>query len=220
MYLKKNTFILALFTILILSICIIFLLLKKKTESFLNITAKYFKTGTNGVFGNIALVGNGPLSETQRKEINTKNFNFVLRFNDMKNYRNGDRVDVLVCREWEDTHKYAKSNHCLKCKKMLVGVHAREDLRANGADMYIETKKKHYFELFNRPENVNLNQQPSTGAIVISEIQNNSKVKKIDVYGMNFNFKSIYHKKNEGSIIRKYCEKCIFHETPSSSYLP
>lgn len=222
MYLKKKKILLiAIFTILLLSLCITLIIIKKKTESFLNINTKQSNIGfTNVLHGNVALVGNGPVSEEQRKEINTKNFDFVLRFNDMKNYRVGDRVDVLVCREIENTHEYNNSNHCNKCKKMLVGMHAKEDLDRNGANMYIETKKMHYFELFNRKENFFLNQQPSTGAIVISEIQTNSKVKKIDVYGMNFNHISPVHNKNEGNIIRKYCEKCRFHKTPSKTYLP
>ena len=46
----------------------------------------------------IAIVGNGPLSEEQRQQINSGKFTCVIRFNDLKNKKTDDRMDIHIVR--------------------------------------------------------------------------------------------------------------------------
>lgn len=49
--------------------------------------------------GNIAVVGNGPLSEDDRARINGSGYDCVVRFNDRKNLREGEPTTVHVVRD-------------------------------------------------------------------------------------------------------------------------
>lgn len=47
----------------------------------------------------VALVGNGPLSELERKTIN-RDFDVVVRFNNMRNFREGEKT-IILCTKAE-----------------------------------------------------------------------------------------------------------------------
>ena len=47
--------------------------------------------------GTVAVVGNGPISEEDRKNINK--FDTIIRFNDMKNKNAGEKTSIQVVRQ-------------------------------------------------------------------------------------------------------------------------
>ena len=59
---------------------------------------------------------------------------------------------------------------------------------------------------------------PSTGGIVLSELFKYKFIKKIHVFGMNFNGNDGHLDFLNPHIVKNYCTKCIFHQTSDSSY--
>ena len=166
---------------------------------------------------NVCVVGNGPLTDAQRHDINA--CEVVYRFNDLKNWNEGERIDFHVQREWEGTRKYAGEGMAPHARRCLVGEHAAED--ATSKDMALTTRGLREFPVFDtcRPDN-DVSRNPSTGSILLSTLEDDASVSKIDVYGMNWTFsKSQGHTAQEGALVGECCSKCNVHETARSTYI-
>jgi hypothetical protein len=168
--------------------------------------------------GKVCVVGNGPLSDAQRKDIRSE-CTRVYRFNDLKNFREGDPIDVHVCREWEGSRNYAGMNMSRADKLLLVGKHAAQDATP-GAD-YVATNGLRALPVFDACGRNNLaNRNPSTGTIILSKLQQDPAVSKIDVYGMNWAFsKEQGHARDEATLVKKCCTKCTVHASPTAKYV-
>ena len=61
---------------------------------------------------------------------------------------------------------------------------------------------------------------PSSGAVILSHLDESSSIRDIDVYGMNFTFKGgeHYHMDfQDPSVVPDTCRKCTFYKPPASS---
>ena len=167
----------------------------------------------------VCVVGNGPLTPAERREINAS-CEVVYRFNDLKNWETSDRVDVHVQREWEGTHKYAGEGMAPCAQALLVGIHASQDAGQKGA-MALPTRGLRAYDVFGtcKPHNP-VSRNPSTGSILLSELQADQSVSGIDVYGMNWSFsKQQGHSMQEGDLVDACCTKCKIHRTSRSTYV-
>lgn len=165
------------------------------------------------------VVGNGPLSDSDRERIS--NCDTVIRFNDMKNRVGDERVDVHVQREWEDTRSYAGSDISTGARKWLVGMHAALDV--TGSSMAIPLRGKHGFQPFPTcsQRSAAVDRHPSTGTIVLSALELDPSVERVDVFGMNWKFKKGQdHDGGEGTLVQNCCTKCNIHKTFSPNYQP
>jgi len=62
---------------------------------------------------------------------------------------------------------------------------------------------------------------PSTGMIVLSLLDTDPDVSRIDVYAMNFQFQyGLAHSAHEKDVATMCCKKCHFHKTWSTFYFP
>ena len=160
------------------------------------------------------VVGNGPLSDNDRRNIS--HCETVVRFNDLRNMQRGERVDVHVIREWKDTDVYAGSffDGCFNTSVVCIGKRACKQKRN------ILTTGVYRRDVFRNctQHSVDVNKHPSTGTIYLSWLQEHANVKRIDVFGMNWNMPLFQHSANEASIVHACCSKCVIHPTPSSSY--
>jgi hypothetical protein len=188
-----------------------------------NIIAPFLKAKAKSrAYGKVCLVGNGPISEENRRFIASDECDTVVRFNDMKNRAWNERVDVHVQREWGDTHGYSGSDITTGAHKYLVGMHAAAD--AAGSDTAISTRGEHGFQSFpmcSKRSN-DVDKHPSTGTIVLSVLEFDPNVERMDVFGMNWKFEkqSGHVAVGEGTLVQNCCTKCIFHQTPTQTYLP
>ena len=179
----------------------------------------------------VAVVGNGHLSEADRDHIrNTSNHTFdrIIRFNDMNSWQYGEVVDIRVTRipsgfspifpyhateEWYVTvdpglvpHDAARiivvyersreQENTLRDRRMFpacgaCGVHCLHSWASMG---------------------------PSTGAAVIDTFEQDDDVKRIDVFGMNWNGNLPHNDFLDRTIVERCCAKCTVHPTPDSTY--
>lgn len=186
----------------------------------------------------IALVGNGGISEEQRKLI-AKDYDHVVRFNDMKNLRDGDRTTLHVCRYRLDCWDAPYSG--LSCYRRAVpllliggedehghcpdlndryGVHPCPDGRRYDVAATLKRKTR---VLPSIPEAASANEAtygPSTGLYVIALFHAMAEVAEIHTFGMNFQFYEKSHSRHEGRLVDLYCKKVTVHKTPTSEYEP
>ena len=184
--------------------------------------------------GRVAVVGNGQLSEDDRKAINT--FDCVVRFNDMKNKRPEERCDVQVIRYAH--HKFpgahlnngqpilpvVTSNRMLK-NDALIGKHILPPLHVYEKLHRRHNELKNDARLFDTCDSCGdkcshkkAHAGPSTGASVISFLENSPVVTSIDTFGMNWNGGTHHVDFKHPDIIEECCTKCVIHPTPSQSY--
>ena len=277
MYLKKNILLIAIFTILLLSLCIILIIIKKKTESFLNINTKQsnlrFISGPhrNGPFSErqkrditnnrinlkslktfcdnkfqttlsskVAVVGNGPLYNKDIAKI--LKCDLIIQFNHAVHYHKINRCDILAVRPREEnTDKLFMVNNTLKTikeetyilpititndniklfkkskNKLLKPILVYEYINKKNSELSGNTslfnlKKEKY-------QQKNALYGPSSGAVLISEIDKIKSIDEIYIFGMNFKGGSTYHLDFKYPfLVKKHCQKCIFHPTPNQEY--
>lgn len=173
-------------------------------------------------YGKVCIVGNGPISEENRRFIASRECDTVVRFNDMKNRTGNERVDVHVQREWKDTQEYAGSDIAAGAPKYLVGMHAAVD--AVGSDTAIPTRGMYGFQSFPTCSKRSgaVDKHPSTGTIVLSVLELDPSVERMDVFGMNWKFEKEqgHDGVGEGTLVQNCCTKCNFHPTPTQTYMP
>ena len=181
----------------------------------------------------VAVVGNGPISEEDRSNINKANC--VLRFNDLKNYRKGERFDVHATRHmngfWSGMHLFhhapyvlpiAMTSSAVKKSKRLAGRKKLPTILVYENNKKVElsptSKIFKHSACGDECRHSTADWGPSSGAAVIDMLENLETVKKIEVYGMNWNGNKNHIDFKDPYIISKYCSKCKLHPTSNNSY--
>jgi len=150
----------------------------------------------------VCVVGNGPLTEDQRVEI--ADCSRIVRFNDMKNKRPEDRVDVHVKR-LQDSMQVCSGESCNE-----------RALKGQGYSLFPSCSVREDI-----PELAKMELRPTTGTMFLSDLQEaDPDVDDIRIYGMNWNMTDTVHSRNEGLLIEKCCTKCKVSPTPTKNYLP
>ena len=183
--------------------------------------------------GNIAVIGNGPINDSQRKMIN--NHDCIIRFNDQKNKLYDERTDLLVLRNntldlgTADVNVLPVIPFCqkyllnqLQYKKMLPPTYVYEDVCEDHPDATEMRKKKIYPNCFKEARHGDSPIGPSTGTALLSTLQDDENVKSINVFGMNFNgelINSFHVDFIDINLSNICCTKCIFHETVNNEYI-
>ena len=187
--------------------------------------------------GEICLIGNGQLTETQQKE--TENCKKTVCFNDAKNRLPDARCDVHVLRQnrllyFTEPDQYPVSKHDGMSSVFLVGDNAD---RTSVLSEFVERRipyqsfydtSEHRVEVFQgcntsylgEHTRNNIADAPSLGLIAISEFQKMPDVKHIHLYGFNFAFTDSSHSSKEADLVEECCDKCILHNVSSNRYLP
>lgn len=196
----------------------------------------------------VTVVGNGPLSDEDRKQINESGC--VIRFNDMKNFVEGDKGHLWALRD--QTLRYAqkgkkgkigdclhynfKKSTCYPTMPVLPVVSAKTSL-TNLAKMDNVTEPIFIHQKRLKQNNIiedavlfegcseslrhsDARSGPSTGGAVIDFLQKLDVVEKINVYGMNWNGGLHHIDFANPDVVKKCCTKCDIHDTSTETYFP
>lgn len=185
--------------------------------------------------GSVAVVGNGPLSNEDRYNISKADC--VIRFNDLKNFKRGERCDIHAIRY--TLGRYPGINLSPKHAKILpvspnnFSVFNSRDLcNVEGLPpllIYDPRANNDLHENVSIFENSNCGKEciqssssygPSTGAVVIDMLEKLNSVNKINVYGMNWNGTTKHIDFKNPTIVQKFCSKCNIHPTQNNKYKP
>ena len=170
----------------------------------------------------MAVVGNGPLSEGNRVAIARRAE--VVRFNDARSWRPGERTTQLVVR-----HPSAfppPVGCCAGVALWHVGVDATDNAtlvyeRGYGARNAADATARLFPNCTSCPwcYHNRTYAGPSTGAVVLSVLQSRADVRRMDVFGMNWNGDAQMHVDFAvRSLVRRCCTKCVVHPTSSEAY--
>jgi hypothetical protein len=179
----------------------------------------------------VSVVGNGPLSEEDRAVIQQSQC--VVRMNDCRNRRPGERTDVVALR---DTGPGPPLLQADSCSYPVWPVCAKERLQVGSAidtlvTPIVRVEEKGYAHslaedsvLFPACAGSKPHSEawagPSTGAAVIDALQQMPIVREIQVFGMNWSMGEVTHHvdfKHPG-LVRECCNECTVHPTPRDSY--
>ena len=146
----------------------------------------------------------------------------VVRFNDMKNMQRGERCDLHVVR-WNGASWWGIQNppaYVTDAPLVVIGRNARVLVPAQrGIHDTIDSFMDAYDGQCAAPGDWGF----SSGTVVLSYLQALSNVQRIDVFGMNFKFRTDVdtgHSRRERTCNHAHCTKCVFHDPPTDSYLP
>lgn len=175
---------------------------------------------------NITVVGNGPLHDSDYADINASRY--VLRFNDMNFYREGDRITVRIRR---DSSKPAPS---WVPKVPEWGVSHDKTRLPGSISAYTPLYSRYFGSRNTLPPTVMLfpqceasgsnwqnstNVGPSTGAVILDQLQQHPQIERVDVFGMNWNSLAVKHIDFVNrTLVHGCCTKCSFHGTNGSAY--
>ena len=188
--------------------------------------------------GNIAVVGNGSLSEEDR--ININKADCVIRFNDLRNYKTGERFDVHASRirgipeeinfsgldlphrapyvlPVVHQHSLVKNSKQLTDRKKLPTILVYPKVKTN-PEASPTSRLFPHSACGDECKHSSTDRGPSIGAAVIDMLEKLKSVKKIDVYGMNWSGSKVHIDFKYPYIVSKYCSKCKIHPTPNSRY--
>mgnify|MGYP001245262042 CR=1 FL=1 len=196
---------------------------------------------------NICIVGNGPLSEENREQIKSSDLcDKVVRFNDMKNMKPEEPVDLHVVRSWGKSwwglaeHPNKKTNYTgrpdVDVPLIVIGEARRGGQLPENKEVYkFVTRNKNKTKPGPTPRSiydgcefcggscVSNAHNFTSGAHAISLFQADTDVENIHVFGMNFttNLKPKHqHATNEFELHSNCCTKCTIHKTPKDTYAP
>lgn len=170
----------------------------------------------------VTVVGNGPISEKQRNEINKQKW--VIRFNEFKNFKQGDKVDehVILGYDEKKIKSILEANSINEYDRNIRVTLITEEGKNISHDNLIERDNSSYncFDPIgpDKKDIMEVNNRPTAGMIILSVLQSDDNVDTIRVYGMNSNYTGDWHSKKEQKIKKKYCTKCIFYKTTTDSY--
>ena len=178
----------------------------------------------NGV-SEVAVVGNGPISQLDRNSI--AKHKFIVRFNDMNNLEPGEKTTLRVMRHPSDPPKVHVDAPIWHVGPMMSPLwsdqittlgYEHQDGARNDAP---ETNR--IFPHCNCGLSCLENKKDawagaSTGAIALSVLDGMPEVKKINVYGMNWAGESYHIDFQNRSLVKGCCTTCTFHQTASSAY--
>lgn len=198
----------------------------------------------SGIEGEVCVIGNGPLSYSEREEI--ARCHKIVRFNDTKNRLPSERCDIHIMRR-HDVHpsytdNYPVSYHDGVSKVILIGSNASstdvlKDFVIQRHNYKQPFDREDYISFPDRPKDLfsvfskcntseignsvlkKISNHPSLGMIALSILEDMDSVNRLHIYGMNFNFFSA-HGKVEQTVITQCCSKCLIHETERSRYIP
>ena len=184
--------------------------------------------------GDVAVVGNGPLSEEDRTAIDAHDC--VSRFNSVANRRKGERFDVHVSRRMGDTFAGMDRND----GRPVVPVTVSEDLAYSAPELVGKTvlppllayERQLGSENTQPPDrrlfehsrcgdecaHASSDWGPSTGAMAIDVLDKSPHVRTIDVYGMNWNGDPRHIDFKHPNLVPTHCTKCHIHRTASNTY--
>lgn len=180
--------------------------------------------------GKIAVVGNGKLSIRDRQEI--EECACVIRFNDMKNRKMGERVDVLAIRH---NIKDVKFNGVVwpvfkYCDEdFLQYVHSIAHMIITPIAVFEDTCTKYKTQWKNKGFFTGCHKTvkqgsarcgPSTGGVVIEHLFSHPKIapENINIYGMNWNGGDWHLDFNDPFLIQECCKNCKIHQTNTNKY--
>ena len=180
--------------------------------------------------GSIAVVGNGPVNEEDRKLIN--NHSCVIRFNDQKNKLEHERTDVLVLRNntlhisQPDSIVLPVIPFCnninqydVKYSKMITPIQVYEDVCHNEPNVEEFRSKMVYSNCIKHSRHGDATSGVSTGTALLSNLQNDDSVESVNVFGMNFNGGWWHVDFNDPNLSNICCTKCTFHKTSVNEYI-
>lgn len=186
--------------------------------------------------GYVAVVGNGPLLDSDRAEI--EDYDCVVRFNHVANWRQGERFDLHVSRSTNGKFTGIHRNE----GRPILPVAVSDALAADASELKGRTilPTLRVFERRFGDQNTLTNDTrlfarsdcgsecfhsatawgPSTGASAIDALEKSPGVKKIDIYGMNWNGDHGHVDFKYPHIVPKHCTKCHVHDTRTINYRP
>jgi hypothetical protein len=195
----------------------------------------------NGCHGTVAVVGNGPLREEDRRRIRSE-YDCVVRFNDLKNYRDGEPVTVHATRFARGTFPgidllphalllpiatddaIVDAHLGVHAARLLPTLHIREPVTETS------TEEREHRALFAGCDaclsgqlectQSSTTSGPSAGAAVIDHLERTPSVDAIHVYGMNWNGGKHHVDFVQPDLVPTCCHKCTIHPTASDDYLP
>lgn len=172
------------------------------------------------------VVGNGPLTTSERHKINSfGHTGVVLRFNDENNYVSGDAVHVHAIRHpsWSSRKNGLVEWHIAPYrewipKHSMVSSIVYEPQYEGDCDGDAEER------LF--PSTCNdatcwtnkTKYGASTGGVVLSKLNEHVGVANVSVFGMNWNGNSDHIDFRYPDLVQKSCTKCTIHKTHSDDY--
>ena len=197
-------------------------------------------TTTTPVPKSAIVVGNGPISDAQYAAINERirqdADTRVITFNHAPHKHHLDRVDVVAVRG--DGTRFSGAHQRLPKGGTLLPVVHPSIFNSWWPLSDIATRSR-TGDVLKTPDILfpsstlcgercdarlsSAKYGPSTGAAILSHLDESSSIRDIDVYGMNFTFKGgeHYHMDfQDPSLVPDTCVKCKFHTTPSETYRP
>ena len=173
---------------------------------------------------NVTVIGNGHIPDEQRSMIRSSKC--VIRFNDMKNYRQGEPFDALALRE----HTMARSRMHKKTTIPVISSDLQLDKLSGKhlAPIYVTQHQYHLkpkyedLRIFEGCNESKLHRKtlkgPSTGAAVIDFLQRHDNVTYIYVYGMNWHGTKDHVDFKYSNMVPNCCTKCIIYSTQTNRY--
>jgi hypothetical protein len=176
--------------------------------------------------GDVAVVGNGPISRKDRHSI--ESHSIVVRFNDVNYMLAGEKTTIHVVREPTSlkpkVHVDAPIWSISPVKSYVPNksvfstpVYERQYGSQNWAS--------HSAVIFPTCNGCDSCAQagtfagPSTGAVALSELNELEAITKIDVFGMNWNGPARVHIDFDNrTLVHDCCHKCVFNHTSSDYY--
>lgn len=186
----------------------------------------------------VAVVGNGPLSETDRESI--EGADFVIRFNDLSYLRKGEKTMLRVVRHpfplrhelidvpvWHiaprkglcESHRPGRPLEI--CAHSNVVVFSPVYQSEYGSANELESSSRIFSDCDANNSNIHglLHGGSSSGGLVLSHLQQSREVERIAVFGMNWNGNSSLHIDfANSSLVSGCCTKCRIHRTATRSY--
>lgn len=195
----------------------------------------------------VAVVGNGPISENDRKMINK--CQCIIRFNDAKNRRSNERTDLQIVRRklalgridrmfWK--YYIPKGVYTMYISERRSTWDPNPNISFTGLENLIGSldvglkgskfrDDKVLFPGCNKCDNNPCiyslaGNGPSSGGIVIDSLDTMDNIKEIHVFGMNWSVRVGDHPEGHvdfkyPKIVKECCKKCIFHKTPTDDYI-
>ena len=178
--------------------------------------------------GKIAVVGNGPINESDRKFINQHDC--VIRFNDEKNKMPHEKTDVLVLRN-NALHLASKhvvvlpvipyckdiTDYLQNVSNLIEPIHVYEPV-CKGGDSQTWVTKQVFKDCIKTSRHADSSSGVSSGTALLSRLQDDASVQKVNVFGMNFNGGWWHVDFNDINLTHVCCTKCKFHPTRVNEY--
>ena len=180
----------------------------------------------------IAIIGNGPISNYQRKIINS--YDIIVRFNGTKNLKKNDKTTVLAIRQ-NETGFFGLNSNCVQPHvspkhMILLGTNRINHMKKVCLKRNINTKTIHiYYDKYFYPNfnkyytNKFRNDSFSSGFIIINYFLHHFRDHDIHIFGMNWNLPTGFHhmkfERKEIDTLQKQF-KIKIYKTPSPNYLP